>query len=539
MGQSLPVTDNLFDRLEGSKSLSMIDSDSAFGERVSKSDGSFSFNVPILNIPGNAGMDIKVSYTLKAHPGELILWQFEEDLPFIGGNFSASAGWTSRAGGTNRCSSTGAPTSVRPDNGRPDWFQPDEYWTGYELNVPDKAGGFIDAISGNLPSWGPTNGGPYQWSNNQNWFFSCIPLLEGAGEGFLGHSPDGRKYHFNRMRVHRELVTLDKYAWTGQDIDLARNEVRIYAGRIEDRFGNFIEDLVASDGRAVTRDVNGTVTTYTYAGKQWVVNTAHPFTVTYPDGSQWKATASQLFGSAGSSEVSCSGPNGTPTGIMANTNAPAQTVTIEAPSGATGVFQYKRIAIGYSEVQPSCYPVDNFSGAPYYLHQLVNPMSLVSRTITGPGLPASSMTISYGPPNGCIFGGSGSSGCTASSPKTRTVTYTKSSGDYTVYTFGNRFLVDADLLLKVEEGSPSTGVMRTTSFEYARLPAVGFLIVSGMASLYSPNHYYRVVQTARVVTQNGKRFTWRVDATCGPGTELCFDEFGRPTKVVRGSTVAP
>lgn len=538
VGQNISVADNYLERLEKARSVGPVDNESPFGETISKSNGSFEFRVPVLSIPGNGGMDINVTYRLRMMQDQYSLWLFEEDKPYISGTFSASGGWTLGGGAeTNRCSVPAFPKSIRPDNGRPDWFTPDEFWNGYEMNIPGTGRSSINMLGSLMPSWGPSTGGPYPWATNENWFLSCIPLIVGTGEGFLAHSPTGLKYYFNEMSGYREIISLDKLAWTGQDIDLARNEVRIYASRVEDRFGNYIQDLAASDGRVVTRSVSGSTITYSYGGRQWVVNTAHPFSVTYPDGSQWKATSSQVITGPSPSQVSCQ--LGSPSGEMTAPTGPGQTITVQNPSGATGVFTFKSVALGYSGVVPACYAVDNFSAAPYFLHQVVVPGALTNRVISGPGLTTSSLAITYGPPNGCVSSGSGPQ-CTGASPTTRTVTYNYSSGQYVIYTFGNKFLETADLLLKTEEGSASAGIVRTTTQEYALLPMVGVLHVSGMSSTYSPSSNYRVVQRSKNIKQDGTNYYWRVKSSCGTsGTDLCFDEMGRPTQVERGSSLSP
>jgi hypothetical protein len=43
----------------------------------------------------------------------------------------------------------------------------------------------------------------------------------------------------------------------------------------------------------------------------------------------------------------------------------------------------------------------------------------------------------------------------------------------------------------------------------------------------------------REITQELRRFTWQVDASCGSGNSLCFDQFARPVKVVKSSAPAP
>jgi hypothetical protein len=143
------------------------------------------------------------------------------------------------------------------------------------------------------------------------------------------------------------------------------------------------------------------------------------------------------------------------------------------------------------------------------------------------------MDVTLGPPNGCYSNTTYfTPKCVAASPTTRTITYSKSSGLYTRYTIGNRVDVNADLILKVEEGEGSNPPLRTTNMTYATLPSVGNFV--GFVAPYALSEMKRTPMIARTITQDGRTVSWQVPTTCG-GAQ-CLDLYGRPTKVIKSST---
>lgn len=529
---AIEVLRNYEERLGDPRALSSIDPDSPFGEVVDPASGVTVFSVPVLTIPGNGGLDISVAYKLGVRKiGLNTEWYFEQDEPHIGGSFSEAAGWTTSMDGGARCSMPSGvfrPPVVASSNGRPGWYEPSEYWSGYAFSLPGGNTSYLNRFDSSQTPTPPTQGGPYHWATNGHWYFSCAPLVVGAGEGFVGHSPNGLKYHFNKLQVWRDLLPLDKNNNNGQWLELYRQELRIYASKIEDRFGNYVAGLTASDGRVVTRAISGSTVTFTHGSQQWSVNTAPPFTVTYPDGSQWRATVSGSISDHPHAPECYDNWQPPPGGIT--------TATITTRSGATGFFRFTQVPIGYSQVYGQCTPADNWEWVPSLL-SWVPTTSLVEKTISGPGLASSTLNIDYGATNNCYIESSRFyPACTAESASTRTVTHSYSGGTYKRYTYGNRFGEDADLILKVEEGSVGDTPLRTTDYQYTLIPMVGSIVDSDYAVLYSPARLHRVIRVGQVIRENGRSFSWRVPLSCGASSaELCIDAFGRPTQVVRSS----
>lgn len=529
--QVVDVYTNYEERIGSRSTLATQDVDGEFGARTDIATGKMSFSVPVLSIPGNSGLDISVVYKLGIRNiGGTTQWYFEEDEPHLSGSFSNSAGWTTQAGGTSRCSNVvnvgAGPPNVPSSNGRPGTFYTKEYWSGYFLSLPE---GSRRLNKGPPASGAPTTGGPYPWATNDHWYFSCIPLVVGAGEGFVGHSPNGLKYFFNTMRDGLPLPILQKHNAQGQEIELERKEIRIYAGRIEDPFGNYVTGLTASDGRNVVKTISGSTTTYTHGTRQWVVQRSSPFSVTYPDGSVWTATFSGTIYDYVSLKPSCPGDR---RGLSPATT----TATIRSPSGATGAYTLKQTLIGYSYVSGQCLPLDE-GGSVVDRPAVMISSALVKRVVSGPGLTTQTLNIDYGPSNDCYSNANyWSPKCTSTSATRRTVTYSYSDGRYRRYVFGNRDLVDADLLLKLEEGAGTNPPLRTTEYGYSLIGRTGGFI--GALPL-SVGASVKAVLVTKKIMQQGRSFNWIVPSDCGAGASLCIDQYGRPEKLVRTSTASP
>lgn len=532
--QVVDVYTNYEERIGNRSTPIMQDMDTAFGARTNIATGSLSFSVPVLSIPGNNGLDISVTYKLGIrNVGGATEWYFEEDEPYVSGSFSESAGWTTQFGGTSRCSNVAnagyGPPNVPSSNGRPGTFYTNEYWSGYFLSLPDGGGRLNRFLEGTSIPGAPTADGPYKWATDGLWYFSCIPLSIGTGEGFVGHSPNGLKYFFNTMRDGLWLPIMGKHNVQGQELELDRKDIRIYSGKIEDRFGNYVTGLMASDGRNVVKTVSGSTTTYTYGTRQWIVQRSSPFSVTYPDGSVWSATLSGAIYDYVSSKPGCPGDS-------RNLSPSTTTATIRSPAGSTGAYTLRQVLIGYSYVAGQCLPLDE-GGSVVDRPAVMISSALIKRVVSGPGLTTQTLDIDYGPSNDCYSNSMyWSPKCISTSPTRRTVTYSYSDGRYERYAFGNRDLVDADLLLKVEEGMGSNMPQRTTEYEYSLMPNVGVFV--GALPL-SVGESKRAVLVTKKTLQDGRSFSWKVSSDCGSGTSLCIDQYGRPTKVTKSSTPSP
>ena len=110
------------------------------------------------------------------------------------------------------------------------------------------------------------------------------------------------------------------------------------------------------------------------------------------------------------------------------------------------------------------------------------------------------------------------------------------------YTYGVQYAANEGKLLQTQYLTSGGALLRTTNAEY-QLTAAGQAYPAAVAT--SPQQYANPTagtpQPAKKneTVQQGMRFTWQVDANCGGGSTLCFDQFARPTKVTKSSAPSP
>jgi len=282
-----------------------------FGEKINIYDGSVSFAATDISLPGNSEIPLSLGRTLDpSNPKtNLAFGDWELDIPSISGVFGAdtatvAAGYWAPA---QRCTTVSGPPSVRIKNALGTYdvdFQNFEYWDGTRLSIPGGAGGELLGASGDARQPRPNVGSATPWNTKDGWFFSCLPNLKSgqAGEGFLGHSPDGTKYYFDWMvvRDHKDGATLQRYDAVSY-ARLPRNKVFLYPSQIIDRFGNWVRfdwvagqlnRVYANDGRSVGLTwENGRITKMVSGTRQWTYQYEPTYgrlvSVTQPDGRSW------------------------------------------------------------------------------------------------------------------------------------------------------------------------------------------------------------------------------------------------------------
>lgn len=421
-------------RIERSRPVAPLGSD-LLGDRVSLSDGSLSFAATDVEIAGNDRLPVAFSrtYAVKDRfqlPTDLPLADWDLDLPSISGVFAPD--WLSSSPATphQRCSITSAMHAIPR---APTWggYTSNEYWQGYHLNLPGGGGGELLMVAPGTTK--PATGGPYYWMAGDQTYVSCLDDVangsgNGAGEGFLAVTSDGTRYRFDRMAQYVEPGL--GHPLGGKDTPRRRNV--LYASRVEDRFGNWVEytfanlwnqpakltRIRASDGRELTIGYDGynhvasmvqgaRTWTYQYAALSGGRRTLTA--VIQPDGSRW---------SIGFSAFTTIGliypvlPTQDPlTMLLPEPVRDCFTVLMPAgphqfsgsithPSGATGQFAVNLLEHGRSNVPINCHAVAtllpgppgngnntnndrNFTPISYY------GLSLVRKILTGAGGPAS------------------------------------------------------------------------------------------------------------------------------------------------------
>jgi len=545
-------------RVSESSSIGALGED-LFGEKIDWYSGSSSFSIADVSLPGNNGLPVTVGRT--HHVGTQgavslgLFGNWDIDIPYLSGTFGVTSGWASAP-----CSAKSAP----PDfwvNGAA-FFLGGYYWGGNRLHIPG-GGDKSMLLSKTALQDRPQDGRDYPWMTADNWYFACVPLKRGSGEGFLAISPDGVRYYFD-VNFYRETAPLIK-SWfqrIGENVSytdymLYRRTDFLYPSRVEDRHGNSVDynwdmtspndarlhSIVANDGRRIdikykwiepsgyidpiTKDngykvesitANGRVWSYEYAATRALLTK-----VTLPDKSFW--TLSPTFAYPEVSEGRNSNPcNGT------SWKAGVFEYTMTHPSGAQGKFLFATTRHGRANVYPKCDWDDdrrqdkNRSPGKFFMT-----VSLVRKELSGPGVTPRTWTVERSSSAEDASWLGENKGDTV-----KTVAITDSAGEYIRYTFSNYFGQDEGMLLKKEIGASASQIAAITEHSYD----VAGVIPSYTRELgISPGYDGRNPLDGKVIplsetkiSQDGMIFRSQVDA---------FDLFARPTRVTRSSAPAP
>lgn len=398
-----------------------------FGEKVNLYDGSMSLSATDISLPGNSGLVVGISRSygdLAGNSNDNEFGNWSLDVPSLSGTYGdqpeteVGGYWTPSA----RCSTVTAPPTLEVWNYKQTQiinFDPHTYWDGVRLTLPGGQGETVLAGSGDPRQPTPQLGSSTPWNTKGGWFFSCLPALKSGqpGEGFLGHAPDGTKYYFDWMVArHNESATLQPYD-TITHATLKRKKVFLYPSQVVDRFGNWVryewtggrlDRITANDGRMITLayDVQGRISTASTNNRTWTYtySPAGPLqSVVLPDGTSWGYNLPPVYVTKKYSEYTGQDPAqymDNPA-MCAKTNKIVQTetvATISHPSGAVGAFAFRPFRHGRKNVPFNCQTsgdeqllADGWNLTPIYR----DAMSLVSKTISGPGMPTAQWTYQY------------------------------------------------------------------------------------------------------------------------------------------------
>jgi len=383
-------------RVKSAQSLTSLTADTVLGDRTSNFDGATDFLVEDVSLPGNFDIPVRIARRFGIESanravdgseatGLTLFDNWEIEVPSLSGVWTNSTGWVTNANGTlttQRCSVNSAPVVIDGHG---------YYNIGFGIDVKWVKGASENILipEGTDYATAPGLDSP-KWITASRARFTCLAATRNGypGEGFVGHSPDGKKYFFD-WGVEKPYAVA-KYADGTVTRTVGRKRVYLLASRVEDRFGNWVtynytgyrlNSIDASDGRRITLayDGQGRVSTVTANGRVWRYayaadngdNDAGLSQVTLPDGSRWNYSQtgrlrSRLPHRNAESGGGCEYPAG---------SAPRPTtMTVSSPSGATGVFEFAMQMFFRSDpcngLLPSSYDV----------------WSLTRRTITGPGL---------------------------------------------------------------------------------------------------------------------------------------------------------
>jgi hypothetical protein len=590
-------------RIKASQTVSPLGSN-MFGDGVSLSNGALSFSATDVSLPGNNSLPVAFgrSYSVfnrKDYISDGMLADWNLVAPNMNAVFVAD--WLSTAAGASgaRCSNfTGAPMPSPSFGARVA-----DFWQGINLDIPGV--GSDEVLATNASTTKPTDGATYRWMTNGQIHISCLSTTKNeTGEGFLAVAPDGTKYWFDWMSQYSEaplkqLISGNDWAVTPTTYHLTpRKKNVLYATRVEDRFGNWVEYTysnawnqpgmlvsikgydrgqatpsrtltVGYTGNLITSVSNGT-SSWTYAYGDTTSGRKTLTMVTQPDQSKWNIN----FAGFTNAEIKY---NEVPMGEILRTCTMMETPlnyalepvgTITHPSGATGTFTVNIQEHGRSNVPVNCGHVSSTAGPGTAIGNNPNddvnlyPISshsftLKQKTVTGTGLGIGTWNYSYDPnisvyynaamgvthqfPVCMPYGDPACSApvCTSQNCGTSKTTVIGPDGVWERHSYGNSYRNNEGKLVKVERGTSSSNVLSSTSYQYDFSLVNQAYPASFGTSLRGdgdgfPSTFHRPLYQKSTL-QQGVTFTWEVPATCISGLR-CFNEFAHPTKVSRFSS---
>ena len=185
---------------------------------------------------------------------------------------------------------------------------------------------------------------------------------------------------------------------------LARDEVRIYATRTEDRYGNWVtydyvgdqlQKIEANDGRKITFEYhsgNGKLHFARAHGRTWEYNytgSKRLSEVILPDFSKWTYDTTVMVYVYDQDVIAPTCGLGAKATVVTR-----KSYTFTHPSGATGVFDFYPIRHSRSGVTNACESDDGI--ITQGVAREFDVYALARKTITGPGIPALVWTLGYG-----------------------------------------------------------------------------------------------------------------------------------------------
>lgn len=550
--------------VRASRNVAAVGADLA-GDRVNLYTGTLEFVQTDVSLPGNSVLPVSLgrryvasNYRLAAHyEGHFVDWDLE--IPRLHGIYvgtglnglnggAANGGWVvpgaSAAERLQRCSRFGPPP---PRPLTRDEIQPSQYWSGHMLYVPG-AGDRQLLARDPADTLVPGDGYSYPVVTTDHWQLRCVsgmasptngPGTEQSGEGFIALAPDGTQYRFDWI-VTRSAQGLS----TGAG-NTTRVEVWIMPTVVKDRFGNTVTytydstnpwrllNIQSSDGRQLTLSygTGNRVASVTDGTRTWYYDYS-PISggsdyrltrTTLPDNSAYTYDLNEQSGAPQYS--SPAGCNGTSTWSHGTLLPVSKTSSITHPSGAVASFTMAWVAHGRAMntgfADPGCPTVQaGDSQTPVFAVR-----SLVAKTLSGPGLPASIWTYDWGAPNGTW-------NCAGTCLGTKTLTLTDPRNVVTRYTYGIKEMLTEGQLQLIQEAWDGTQALKTTEQFYRAAGAGPYPTYGGSQGWAGGDGIMEITRLPlykRVIRQQGKSFTWEATA---------FDTLARVTQSSKYSTLA-
>lgn len=540
-------------RVETAQNISPLD-DGLFGDQVSLYNGATEFNITDIDVRGNNSLPVQVGRrlsielqpqnTIEPYDTRLLgIGNWDSAVPYLAAVYPSTSGWP-----TTRCSGGSVPANLVSR------FYRAEFWQGITAYIPGRGS---TNIMGMLTATPRPPTGTYRFTTSERDVLDCIPMKSGlAGEGFRMTTSSGVRYFFD-VAVTRTASKLMKYVKPARDefpieVYMGRTKYYLLASKVEDRFGNTVEyqynasaqptRIWANDGREIVLSyTSGRLSNATSHGRTWQYQyhvNGDLAQVVYPDGSRWGYSYSGSLTPPPDVAELPSMPWCSQTPLVLSAE---YSVTINSPSGATGMFAFANQRHFRSGVHATeCAKGGDHLDPDYTLlvPHYFDVMSIASKTFSGSGL-ATPLTWTYGytSPVAFLWGlptQAPAYPCTTCEIAKSTLV-TNPDGTKVRHSFGMRYYDNDGRLLKVEALDAANAVLRTETRTYmneisaASQPFYGEY-GSILGSMNDPASARIRPIINRSILQQGVNFIWQANA---------FDSSARPINVTQSSAPTP
>ncbi len=188
-------------------------SDSLFGDQISLYDGSTSFVVTDIDIPGNNALPVSLSRRLAIEnepetrfpydPRLRGLGNWDIEVPYMTATLGADTGWS-----TQPCTYGGGIPGISAGSGGK--FHRWEIWQGVTINVPGRGQTRMLGLETGVPR---PSVGEFGATTSERDAFECIPMKSGfAGSGVRMTTASGLRYYLD-VGVVRKASSLLTHIW--------------------------------------------------------------------------------------------------------------------------------------------------------------------------------------------------------------------------------------------------------------------------------------------------------------------------------------
>lgn len=572
--------------------------DTMFGDSIKLFDGSLSFSTVDVSVPGNSQVPVEFRRTMvvsdQSYPNNMGDWQI--DVPYIGGIYEGSH--ANQLG----CDKSTPPFIMHPSN-QNIFFYPKDYWSGTQLHVN---GGSEEMLVG-LESWNAVElkvqkplFSHSKWRTKSNWAFTCLPSplassSSHTAQGFYGYAPDGLRYTFN-WRVVRDHPPISRQLDPYHAYSIPRIDVRLYATKVEDRFGNYVtygwqgNDLMSitgSDGRSITLTYNhnyffgvdgnfGRLSSVSSHGRTWSFGYSGALgggmtlsLVTNPDASTWNYTSeffrrslnykpgsgnayqlNPLKNSAGANLV-CSKMPDFADDPQIDYPGGGGIYYVTHPAGATAAYYLEPQRHGRANVTLFCNNLEaDDTGEVNQVALAHDVLSVYSKQISGPGITPEVYSYAYEQREADFTAYSGRVGYVDYNPphplRRKKVTLGLPDGSRVIHWFGKDYQVNEGRLLQSVVQAPITFATLETvdttyipdpeALNHTKMPErMGKSLAQGVDT-YSASVLRPVVLTTR--TRDGVTFSNAVPTNCHANlAERCVDEYAQTVAESKTNTL--